>query len=295
MSAKRCLVSWGLAMMKLSTSNLVIAVVIAFGLQMPFAVPIKAQDNSIIDPVMIPLVEESLHVLYFYHQRPNGKASKELTEAIRAFQQQNGMPPTGQLTNSKSGKLFEQADQYKFSQITIDPLEGIGESPVLLQTENSVDVAGTWVISDDNKDVPLNVAKISCNKTDRVCHEVFAWLVPESGFAPYFRVGSFADDRKTGSTHLYLSIDTSEYDITSWSQYELIANRQTGCSVKSLTITFRTKNIIYKDTPTLNCSESILRNKVFNRPITAKMIDGTSAQKSFYEKKNIETHGYLMK
>ena len=58
MSAKRCVVMWGLAMMKLSTSNLVIAIVIAFGLQMPFAVTIKGQDNSIIDPVMIPLVEE---------------------------------------------------------------------------------------------------------------------------------------------------------------------------------------------------------------------------------------------
>jgi hypothetical protein len=194
-------------------------------------------------------------------QEPFDKQLRHLQPRQRHFKNKMECHQQGNLLMASS-KLAVQVEQYYFSHVTIDPLEGRGGLPDVTQTENSAYAAGTWIIPDDDKDFPLNVAKIRCDKTERVCHEIFAWVEQptKSGFGCcYFRAGPFAgDDRETASMHLYLTVDDLDYNITSWSRDELVAARQSGCSITSLTIRLQTKDITYKDIPTPSCSESIL-------------------------------------
>jgi hypothetical protein len=148
--------------MALSKFSLLVAgMIAAFAIQLCFGNQAKSQDNNaVIDAAFIPVVEDALHVLYFYDERPTGVTSNALMEAIKAFQKQNGMRPTGQLTYNEFFKLLEQSEQYRFSQIVIDPLEGVGELPAVSQTENTAYAAGTWVVPDDDKDFPSTLRKL---------------------------------------------------------------------------------------------------------------------------------------
>ncbi|MBX9601319.1 MAG: peptidoglycan-binding protein [Bryobacteraceae bacterium] len=59
-----------------------------------------------LDPVdTIIGVQKRLHALGYFDQAIDGEASGELTEAIREFQQDNGLPETGELDAATRGEL----------------------------------------------------------------------------------------------------------------------------------------------------------------------------------------------
>ena len=137
----------------------------------------------------------------------------ELIAAIKSFQKQNAMPVTGILLNSEFRTLLDQVAQVQFASIKIVPLND-GDSrtgkPSVIETRDGVEVEGTWINPDDKLDFPFNTSKITCTKRLRTCHEAYAHLPqpPSHSFSP--NDGPiYGSERKTGSTYLYLSVDTS--------------------------------------------------------------------------------------
>src|SRR5262249_36199406 len=146
-------------------------------------------------------------------------------------------------------------------------------------------------------DFPFNTSKITCTKRLRTCHEAYAHLPQPPSHSFLLNDGPiYGSERKTGSTYLYLRVDTRSYSIVTWDDSVITANfLRGGCSLETLTIRPKTKKVTFRDVPTPTCSQQVLESGQLNQVINAKLVDGLWAVNRFYDLKTKETSGYLMK
>jgi hypothetical protein len=105
--------------------------------------------------------------------------------------------------------------------------------------------------------------------------------------------GIFHPHRKTGATHLHPAIEENSYSITRWSATELVAERRQGCDLLTLTIGLQPEEVSLRSLATPDCRKEILDDPRLSRVISAKLIDGTTANNQFYEKKAAEVRSHM--
>lgn len=89
-------------------------------------------------------------------------------------------------------------------------LPGITKEPSVSVTAHKVIAEGTWVLDNEKLAYPLNVTKITCYKEISTCIEARAEIM-------------------SGGDSDSLLLNTYDFPITKWDNYEIIADAPGGC------------------------------------------------------------------
>ena len=157
-------------------------------------------------------------LMYAYPSAP------ALTDQIKAWQADNGLPVTGALTVGQYVTLTKRT-------VTLPQKVYANESPDIYTGRGGfVAVSGTWRIVGDRIAAPVNVSDIRCRKSDSMCTEFTAELL-------LTHEGS-GDERRPAEKSYLLHTDVAYWDVVSWTDTEVIAVANGDCrsTVLSLNI-----------------------------------------------------------
>lgn len=233
--------------------------------QIPVTETLSAMEIK--EPDFFFVLENCLIDLRYFYREPTGRPSPQLTDAIKAFQTDIGHKPTGSLL---MGEFEELARRH--TTLVVVPIYTGGFH--VFSLGDLVSAEGTWVFQDGSGVDPIQTSKIHCRKDTRLCSMVTARIsVPDGG-------NVFGTD--SGS----LFLDTEDWAITKWSDYEVQAESDSAkCVSYTLTINIQKKEAhMFRRGKWASYCKGIAET-----PQILTLVDGFKVAYDFWQARNAKT------
>lgn len=214
------------------------------------------------------MLEMLLLDLRYYYEEPKGYLSDNLKEAIKLFQSDIDHEPNGILTAEQFEILKNRHDMVSGIEVYPSPV-----SVYISKVGNYLSAEGTWVFENDVQADPLQTSKIKCSLYYQRCYMATARIT--SGF------------QQTYDDNCSLKVDIEEFNITKWSEYEILAeNDNAACVTYTLSIN-PNKNEAFmfrRRKGVSNC------NGITEKPQILKLVGGFEIGREFWQKQHSEAN-----
>lgn len=164
------------------------------------------------------VLENALIDLRYLYRRPSGKPSAQLTAAVKAFQREYGMKPTGRLTVGEFMDLARRGNEFWQAPIYAGAL-------TMEHTEDRLTAQGSWRAEDGKESDPVQGSSLRCYRHAGLCSVVTAKLLMADESGGWFH-----------SSSIDLDLRARDYAISEWSNARIVAQDSTLCVVYTLTI-----------------------------------------------------------
>lgn len=209
-------------------------------------------------------IKMALHELYYDTDLSVKKHPSEdpgFYKTLVEFKDRIGSSQTGVFTAADMRSLFYYQELANYADHNVSPLGLFSVS----QTGGYTRAQGTWVMQGEKLAKPINLAKIDCWRSDGAC------TVTDSELQPPSKDGGSA----------YITSDTSEWEIKSWSSTRVVAEKTTVCRRLVLTLDMAAKQVYHVATDlTPEGCESLGK---LAAPRITTLVDSTKVERAHYE------------
>lgn len=199
--------------------------------------------------------------------------------AKRAFQQDLGEEPTGNLTVGQLNTLYYRAQRLNLTYVSFFAADYGG-----VMSGSLASVRGTLKILDERIAYPINNVSVTCNKDQGYCrYEQVALILPDKD--------SFAQ------SYVVQEIASETYQITRWenNQIDAIPYDNSACRINQLSFNFATKEYfeIARNNTAGDCETALgVTLPRLEKPRVSQIVKGDEIVAAEFKRLNDEAAGY---
>jgi hypothetical protein len=215
------------------------------------------------------VLENALIDLRYLYRRPSGRASEQLTDAVKAFQKQIGREPTGILLVSEFLELMQRGNELWQSPIYPGPA-------FVSQSDGLVWAEGTWSDPGADEPDPIQTTSLRCYREAGLCSMVTAKLIM-----------SGADERWFHAAAADLALQPRDWKVTRWSAQRIDAeDRSALCVAYTLSIDLDSERVVMQSRPTgaERCADPAEASRTYT------LVSGFAVASRYWEARQLRVH-----